>query len=253
MTQIKARVTMRWMKANAWFITDKGCRRDSNQDSCYLNKEIGVYVVADGMGGHSGGEVASSIAVQTMEELLKKPDAKNIPPREILQRSYEESSRRIFDKAAYDNPELSGMGTTMVSAYVRGNTLYIGNVGDSRCYLFRKPFLWQITEDHSLINEQIRAGLLSEEQAKHFVGRNVITRSVGYEREVHPDIVEREIVPGDIYILCSDGLSGLVDDTELTKILNETPPDHMASICTERALANGGDDNVTVLVLQFTA
>lgn len=251
LTRIWRRVRMRNMKIEAWFLTDKGLRRDSNQDSCLVNKERGYFVVADGMGGHSGGEVASSIAVHTVDEVLSDAEALERSPREVLLKAYETSSHRIFDKAATENPELAGMGTTMVMAYLRGSNIYIANVGDSRGYVFNKPYLWQITEDHSLINEQIRAGLLNEEQARQMVGRNVITRSVGYERDVHPDVIERQVQPGEVYILCSDGLTGMVSDERISEILNSHPPEKYARMCMEQALANGGDDNVTVLVLQI--
>jgi protein phosphatase len=251
LTQQEPQVTMELMKIDAWFLTDKGLRRESNQDSCLINKEIGVYIVADGMGGHSGGEVASAIAVQTIEDIIKKPESKDMAPREVLTYAYEEASRRIYDKAANENPELAGMGTTMVMAYIRNNYIYVANVGDSRCYMFKKPYLWQVTEDHSLLNEQIRAGVLKEENAGHFVARNVITRSVGYERDVHPDIIEREIIPGECYLLCSDGLSGLVTDQKISQILNQNSPDKAVKTCVDQALANGGDDNVTVLILYF--
>lgn len=239
---------MRNMRIEAWFLTDKGLRRESNQDSCLVDKESGFYVVADGMGGHSGGEVASSLAVATVQETLSDPEVKQISPREALLKTYENASHRIFDRAAEDSA-LSGMGTTMVLAYVRGNSIYVANVGDSRAYLFRKPHLWQITEDHSLINEQIRAGLLTDDQARAMIGRNVITRSVGYEREVHPDVIERQLQPGEIYLLCSDGLTSMVPDNKISEIFNHHPPEQAARLCVEAALANGGDDNVTVLVL----
>lgn len=216
-----------------------------------MSKDKGFFVVADGMGGHSGGEVASSIAVETVEEILSDDGALERSPREILTKAYETASHRIYDKAANENPELSGMGTTMVMAYVRGSAIYVANVGDSRCYLFRKPYLWQITEDHSLINEQVRAGLLTEDQAKAMTGRNVITRSVGYERDVHADVIERQMQAGEIYLLCSDGLTGMVPDEKISEILNNHPPEKAARLCVEQALANGGDDNVTVLVLHI--
>lgn len=239
------------MKFDSWYLTDRGLRRESNQDSCLINKELALFVVADGMGGHTGGEIASSIAVETVEEVMLQPEAQQKSPRELILHCYEEASRRIFDKAANERPELAGMGTTMVIGYVRGKHLYVGNVGDSRCYLFKKPSLWQITEDHSLINEQLRAGVMSEEQVRQFVGRNVITRSVGYEREVYPDIIEREIYPGEIFLICSDGLSGLVEDGQISEILNQNTPDKAVKACVEQALANGGDDNVTVLLIHF--
>jgi serine/threonine protein phosphatase PrpC len=239
------------MKFEAWYLSDKGLRRESNQDACLINKELGLFIVADGMGGHSGGEVASSMAVQTVEELAADPEALELSPREVLTKAYEVASQRIFDKAANDNPKLAGMGTTMVAAYIRDKSIYVANVGDSRCYLYKKPNFWQITEDHSLLNEQIRAGLLSDEQVKNFVGRNVITRSVGYEREVHPDVLEREIEPGEIYLICSDGLSGLVSDEKIASVLNGVAPEKMAKACVDQALSHGGDDNVSVLILYF--
>jgi serine/threonine protein phosphatase PrpC len=242
---------MNVMKFNSWYLTDKGLRRESNQDSCLINKDLGLFIVADGMGGHSGGEVASSMAVETVEEIALHSDSQKKSPRELILQFYEEASRRIFDKAATERPELAGMGTTMVMSYLRGKHMYVGNVGDSRCYLFKKPHLWQITEDHSLINEQLRAGVMSEEQVHQFVGRNVITRSVGYERDVYPDIIDREVAPGEIFLLCSDGLSGLVTDQKISEILNENTPDKVVKACVEQALANGGDDNVTVMVIQI--
>lgn len=239
------------MKFDVWCLSDKGLRRESNQDSCLVNKDLGLFIVADGMGGHQGGEVASSLAVKTVEEMAADPEAQELSPREVLAKAYEVASQKIFDTAANENPQLAGMGTTMVSAYIRDKTIYIANVGDSRCYLFRHPFLWQVTEDHSLMNEQMRAGLLSEEQALNFVGRNVITRSVGYEREVVPDILEREIEPGETYLFCSDGLSGLVSDEKISHVLCSNPPEKMAKACVDQALAHGGDDNVSVLILHF--
>lgn len=239
------------MKFDAWVLSDKGRRRESNQDSVMINAEVGAFIVADGMGGHSGGEVASSLAVASAEAVFKDPSSLDKSPREVIAKAYEEASHRIFDKAAKENPELAGMGTTMVMCYIRKNHIYIGNVGDSRCYLFKKPYLWQITEDHSLINEQIRAGVLSEQQATQIIARNVITRSVGYEREIEPDIFEREIFPGETYLLCSDGLSSLVPDERISEILNAAAPDQALKNCVEQALVNGGDDNVSVLILHF--
>ena len=239
------------MKPQVWAVSDKGNKRDSNQDSYLVNENLGLFVVADGMGGHSGGEVASSLAVQTLESEVKNLKVTEIAVRELMHKVFERASIRIFDKAAIESPELMGMGTTMVSCYVANDRMYIANVGDSRCYLFDKANLWQLTEDHSLLNEQIRTGLLKPEQAASFTGRNVITRSVGYERVVHPDVIDREVRPGETYLLCSDGLSGLVPDNKIadcfrTKTLNE-----VALALVNLALAHGGDDNVTVLILHF--
>lgn len=216
-----------------------------------MNQDLGLYIVADGMGGHLGGEVASSLAVKTAEEIVQNNSRLISSPKDLLGLVYSESSRRIFEMAERENPRLSGMGTTMVSAYVSGNSLFIGNVGDSRAYMFRKPNLWQLTEDHSLVNEQLRAGLIRDDQVRDFVGRNVITRSVGFERSVTLDVIERPLQSGDCFLLCSDGLSGLVTDIRMQQILNSTPLEQVVNTLVSEALANGGDDNVTVLFLVF--
>jgi len=238
------------MNFRAWYLSDKGLKRDSNQDNFLINQDLGLFIVADGMGGHSGGEVASAMAVQSIEDVLKEPRSQTLAAREILIEAYESASRRIFDHAQVEK-RLMGMGTTMVLGLLRGSTFYIANVGDSRSYLYKKPYLWQLTEDHSLINEQIRSGVMTEEQARKFVGRNVITRSVGYEREVAPDIIEREVQPGEVYLFCSDGLSSLVSDEKIAEILRTTVPEKIVEECVEQALAHGGDDNVTVIAIQF--
>jgi len=238
------------MRLQSWGVSDKGLKRTGNQDSFLIDDRLGVFIVADGVGGHFGGEVASALAVETVREVLSHPKAVEFRPKEVLVQAYEEASHRIFDRATQE-PKLNGMGTTMVMSYVRSSTIYIGNVGDSRGYLFRKPFMWQLTEDHSLINEQIRLGMMTEEQARKSIGKNVITRSVGFERDVFPDLLEREISSGDIYLFCSDGLSGMVSDSEMTSLFNQNPVEKIASIMIEKALEHGGDDNVTVLVLTF--
>ncbi len=233
-----------------WVKSDVGLKRESNQDSYRVNESIGLYVVADGMGGHSGGEVASAIAVETAEDVTKRGVEAKLHPTEIIANVYEEASRRIFDKAARE-PELLGMGTTMVMALVSDFRIYVASVGDSRVYLFAKPYMWQITEDHSLVNDQLRAGLLTEEQSKNYLGRNYITRSVGYERDVTPDILEREVVEGEMYLLCSDGLHGMAPDNKLSDIFNKWNGGDIAKTFIDAALAGGGDDNVTSLVFQI--
>lgn len=238
------------MKFQCWCLTDKGLKRAGNQDSFLIDERLGVFVVADGVGGHMGGEVASALAVETVREVIGHPKANDFQPKQVLMQAYEEASHRIFDRATQET-RLSGMGTTMVMGYVRDSGIYIANVGDSRAYLFRKPYVWQLTEDHSLINEQVRLGLLTEEQARKVIGKNVITRSVGFERDVFPDVIEREISQGDVYIFCSDGLSGMITDAKILQIMSDNPIEKTAEILIQQALAHGGEDNVTVLVLSF--
>jgi serine/threonine protein phosphatase PrpC len=236
------------MKFEVFAHTDKGLRRESNQDSYLVNDDLGLYIVADGMGGHSGGEVASALAVKTVESFIQNNVKKMSSPKDLLQKAVECASETIFDHAQ-EETRLLGMGTTMVAVYAAGRNIYIANVGDSRAYMFRAPLLWQVTEDHSLINEQLRAGIMNEDQAKHFVGRNVITRSVGYERNVQPEMFERQVQLSDSFLLCSDGLSGLVGDDQISATLAVTRPEDVVYKCVEQALAAGGDDNVTVMYI----
>lgn len=238
------------MKFQCWCLTDKGLKRAGNQDSFLIDERLGVFVVADGVGGHMGGEVASALAVETVREVIGHPKANDFQPKQVLMQAFEEASHRIFDRATQET-SLTGMGTTMVMGYVRDSRIYIANVGDSRAYLFRKPYVWQLTEDHSLINEQVRLGLLTEEQARKVIGKNVITRSVGFERDVFPDVIEREISVGDVYIFCSDGLSGMITDAKILQIMSDHPVEKTTEILIQQALAHGGEDNVTVLVLSF--
>jgi protein phosphatase len=241
------------MVLQSWCQTDVGLRRENNQDSFLIDESLGLYLVADGMGGHRGGEVASKLAVETFREVvqqsLRESGARKPNPRALMAKAYEAACARIFDESQKPGTDLHGMGTTLVAAFLLGETLYIGNVGDSRAYLFTQDSLWQITEDHSLVNEQLRAGLLKESDVDKFAAKNVITRSVGFEREVQVDIIERTLQPGDMILICSDGLSGMVKDAKIADILRSTPPKDIVAKCITEAKANGGDDNVTTLII----
>lgn len=238
-----------------WCQTDVGLRRENNQDSFLIDEDLGLYIVADGMGGHRGGEVASKLAVETVRDVIRKSlqeaGSRKPHPRQLLGKAYEEASAAIFEKAHEPGSDLHGMGTTLVVSLFMNSTLYIANVGDSRAYLYTQNDLYQLTEDHSLVNEQVRAGLISERDAEKFAAKNVITRSVGFEKEVSVDIIEREVLPGELVLICSDGLSGLVDDGRIAEICREhlAQPAKIVPICIDEAKRNGGDDNVTVMVL----
>lgn len=240
------------MKFEVWAQTDVGLKRDINQDAILVDHDLHLYIVADGMGGHKGGEVASAMAVEAVQDTVRRRFHDNKSnARKVLAEAYREASSRIFQKSAYENPELMGMGTTMVLIWAAKDRLFIGNVGDSRAYLFRSPnLLWQLTEDHSLINEQVKAGVISEEEAPHVVGRNVITRSVGFEKDVLADVLEREAIPDDLYILCSDGLSGLVQTNKLVDILSKNRPTDAIGKLVKEAKAAGGDDNISVILIK---
>lgn len=240
------------MVFEVWGQTDVGLKREINQDSILVDKKHSLFIVADGMGGHRGGEVASAMAVETVQEIIEEQlnSSGPVSPRDMLKAAYREASRRIFVKSTRENPELMGMGTTMVLALAYQNKMYIANVGDSRVYLFKENNLWQVTEDHSLINEQIRAGILDPNQPESFAHKNVITRSVGFEEEVSVDIVEREVVPGEIYLLCSDGLSGMVTNEKIAQNCRLGVPQKIVQTCIDDAKKGGGDDNISVLVIK---
>ena len=240
------------MKFDVWAKTDVGLKRDINQDTILVDPELNLFIVADGMGGHKGGEVASALAVETVQDVIRTrlQGKGRINPKEAILQAYRDASTRIHEKSTHENPELMGMGTTMVLLFGHGNKLYIGNVGDSRAYLYRNPYLWQLTEDHSLINEQVKAGVISEEDAPHVIGRNVITRSVGYERDVIVDVLVRDFQPGECYLLCSDGLSSLVADQKVAEICRTSEPNEVVVRCIDKAKAAGGDDNVSVVLVR---
>jgi protein phosphatase len=238
--------------------TDVGMVRDHNEDSLAVESDIGLGVVADGMGGHAGGEMASAIAVKSITSWVRENIGKvdewdanpsgESPQLRILSQAIQRSCADIH-QAARENPVLSGMGTTVVSVWVRGTRAAIGHVGDSRVYLARNGHVLQVTDDHSLVNEQIKAGVISPEQARHSRFKNIITRSVGFEPDVAVDSYVMELSPGDKMLLCSDGLSNFVEATEVGGILQgsiEEAPDKLIALANRR----GGDDNITALCLE---
>ena len=240
--------------------TDVGMKREHNEDSYLANEDLGLYVVCDGMGGHAGGETASRLAVQTIEKELisarlradnpfssDKPLADS-PLAGALREAVEGACAAVF-RTSKVNPDLAGMGTTCISLLVHGTHALVGHVGDSRAYLVRGREVHQLTEDHSLVNEQVRAGLISEEEARHSRLKNIITRSVGFEEDVLVDVIGVETQPGDRFLLCSDGLSNLVSTDEIGDALRgklEKVPDCLIDLANER----GGDDNITVVAAE---
>ncbi len=243
----------KYMKFEVIALTDVGLKREINQDSVLVDHDLGLFVVADGMGGHRGGEVASALAVETVQSYIREhKEASQREPRKLFIEAYREASARIHHKSTYESPELMGMGTTMVGVLCVENKIYIANVGDSRAYLFRNPLLWQLTEDHSLVNEQVRAGVIHEEEAGSMVGRNVITRSVGFEREVSADLIERTIEKNEIYLLCSDGLTGMVSNDRIVEICRKGSLKEIGQKLITEAKRAGGDDNITVILIRST-
>lgn len=240
------------MNIAAHGITDVGLKRSKNEDNILVDEGMGLFVVADGMGGHKGGELASRLAVEAIYEVVKNHREEHtfLSPRAMLEEGYTEASARIYARSQENNQMYQGMGTTLVTAYIHEDEIFVANVGDSRAYYFNRDYMWQMTEDHSLVNEHIRAGLLRDSEARDFQAKNVITRSVGFEREVRCDIIRKKLQPGDCFLMCSDGLSGLVDDITIHNICRNHSIEKAAFYCIEAAKAAGGDDNISVVIIE---
>ena len=225
--------------------TDIGCLRDHNEDSLVVTPPL--YAVADGMGGHAAGEVASEIAVRVLSEL-----APEHPDVEALGRAIEEANRAVI-QAAREGRGRQGMGTTMTAAMLEGERLVIAQVGDSRAYLLHQGKLQQLTRDHSLMADLIEAGQITPEEARVHPQRSVITRALGSDPRTVADLYEINVDAGDRLLLCSDGLSGMVLDQDIEAILNRvSDPQRCASQLVNEAIAAGGHDNVTVIVADVT-
>lgn len=245
------------MQFQVGFKTDIGRKRNQNQDCGIAVPELGLFVVSDGMGGHRGGEIASSLAVQYIHESVKAAEQnRNWDPTHVLTDAIQSANRAIFSKALQD-PSLQGMGTTTTALLFKDNHLAIGHVGDSRCYYLKNNLIWQATRDHSLVQEKLRAGLITRSQLKSDRMKNVITRSVGFEEKVEVEIYQMNIQVGDCFLVCSDGLSGLMEDTDILRIVQSelfenTNPLKTVDDLVAKANANGGDDNITTIVVQVT-
>ncbi len=235
------------MKVAGFAATDIGLKRKINQDAFLKDDVLQLYVVADGMGGHRGGEVASRLAVEVMQRYCQENPT--MPAREKVDKAINLCCKEIFDQSKR-NAELTGMGTTVVAVLIQDGVAYVGQVGDSRVYLLNSGGIWQITEDHSLVNEEIRAGRLAAGQEATYQFRNVITRSVGYEEKVQVDIYRRQTAPGDVFLLCTDGLSGMVTISEIQELLSKYGPEMGLKSLIGLANARGGDDNITALVIE---
>ncbi len=232
-------------------ITDTGSKRSSNQDCIYFSdKPVGpmpnLYIVADGMGGHKAGDQASRMAIDITVEFIKKSTLEN--PIAILKRAMLYANNEIYKTANLDD-DLSGMGTTMVAAVVEDNKLYVANVGDSRLYVIGND-IKQVTMDHSLVEELIRNGELERKKGRNHPEKNIITKAMGSKDEVIPDFFEIDLNPDDKILLCSDGLSNMVEDDEIRDIIVEHYSlDDTAQALVDRANYYGGSDNISVVII----
>jgi protein phosphatase len=243
--------------------TDVGRKRDRNEDSYRINEDVGLFVVCDGMGGHAGGERASRLAVDTIEKVLcqhrdspgnpfqTNTDLANSPLPEVVRDAIESACKNIFQVAQADASH-HGMGTTCSALVIHGKNAFVGHVGDSRVYLVRGDLIQQISEDHSLVNEQIKAGMITPEEAKNSRFKNIITRSVGFEEEVPVDVMGLVCEPGDTFIICCDGLSNLVEDRTMHSVVRTLPVDQVPARLVDMANDAGGDDNITVIAVQVS-
>lgn len=236
------------MRIRSCAISDVGRKRQKNEDSYLINDELNLFIVADGMGGHAGGEYASRIAITTIEEQMKSRESKG-EGEEIIQKAIQDAGLKIVAKAEEDRA-LKGMGTTVICLHLDNKKAIVAHVGDSRGYLFRDGVLEQLTEDHSLVNEQVKSGLITAEEAKTHQFKNIITRSVGVTPEVEVDISSRKLKAGDAFLLCSDGLSNLVDLAEMESKLREKEPVLAAKAMVDLANKRGGDDNITLVLVE---
>jgi serine/threonine protein phosphatase PrpC len=236
--------------------TDIGCHRGNNEDSFGYDAEQHLYVVCDGMGGSAAGEVASGMAVRVLIESFESQtiqatsSGEESPVERRLMNSIHEANR-VVRAASEENPELHSMGTTLVCACLNGNSIVIGNVGDSRAYRVRNGACVQITLDHSLLDEQLRHGLITPEAAATSNLQSVITRAIGTADEVEPDLFAAELNLNDMFLLTSDGLTRYAQPEEIALVAN--PDAELATICQsliDHAKQRGGADNITCIMLR---
>ena len=244
-------------------VTDVGRKREANEDCFAVVPEDRLFVVADGMGGHAAGEVASRLAVSAIADFIAstRRDAEITWPFEYdttmsvegnrLKTAIRLANQRILDTIAHKK-DLEGMGTTLVGAIMAGTRLCVAHVGDSRAYLIRDGAITQITSDHSWVNEQVKLGFLTKNDASRHPFRNVVTRALGSKDDVVVDLAEQEVIRGDFVLLCSDGLNTMLNDEAIVGTILENGQDveQAANSLVSRANENGGEDNVTVIVVK---
>lgn len=246
------------MHIDVYGASDVGCVRELNEDSfciCgFASEEVpGYCILADGMGGHNAGEVASQKAVafisKALTAILEDGAEKDVP--RLINTAVKQANREIYEMAQ-ENEAQNGMGTTAVVACLMESEAYIANVGDSRAYAYRSGELYQITKDHSIVEELVANGTITREEARTHPQKNLITRALGTDMETKADIFEYDYLPGDVLLLCSDGLSGMLIDKEIEYTIGTS---ESAKACVQKLISlakeNGGRDNITVICIKF--
>jgi len=251
------------MKRTAFGNTDPGKKRANNEDALLLNDTMGLYAVADGIGGNEGGEVASSIAVETlaqaMPDLLGEKDRTppvgrvrtDDPSASALREAFFLANRAIHQERS-QNPGISNMGTTLTALLLRDKQAFIAHIGDSRAYLLRAGKLEQLTNDHSFVAEQVRAGTITQEQARSSPYRHMITRALGIAEDVKADLTNHALKKDDRFLLCTDGLTEMVADAEIGRVLATSSPEEAVQKLLDAANERGGVDNITAVVVWVT-
>jgi protein phosphatase len=231
-------------------VTDVGRKRTINEDAFFRDDDFGFYVVADGVGGHNKGEIASRETIDHLKACEAGDSDANWEIRRLLENGMQAACYMVFGMAELD-PEKRGMSTTCSALLVRGGYAFAAHVGDSRVYRVRRRSVLQITEDHTLINYKVKHGLLTKAEAERATGKNVITRAVGHKDYVQIDTADVDCAPGDRFVMCTDGLHGyLRDDDEIVELCAEDAIDAGANAAVALANQRGGRDNITVVVIE---
>jgi protein phosphatase len=232
-------------------LSDRGRRRATNEDAYLADPSLGLFVVADGMGGHAAGEIASRLAVEAVQQVLRGAPEGGPGPAERIAEAIHAANEAILARTL-QRQDLQGMGTTLVLVLVEPCAAWVSHVGDSRAYRIRCGAIEQLTHDHSWVGEQVRLGRLSQEEARRHPWRNVVTRALGSQGDVQPDVGHETLQTGDRILLCSDGLNTMVSEEQILDAVRGSGPD-LAGACrrlVELANQGGGEDNVTVLLLE---
>lgn len=236
-------------------LSDRGRKRSSNEDAFGYSVEDGVYLVCDGMGGAAAGEVASSLAIEEVLRIVAARRAEEKLPVSTLADDSVRSANQLIHERSHRNPRLRGMGTTLVGILAGDHEACIVHVGDSRCYRLRAGRIERCTQDHSLVEEEMRAGRMTASQAARSPMRNVITRALGTQSAVQPEIAALAVEPGDLFLLCSDGLSRELSDQRMESLLAEgmaasTPLEELCASLIQAANKAGGNDNITCILVR---
>lgn len=237
------------LSLKSWAESNIGQKRINNEDSFCDDPALGLFIVADGMGGHRGGDRASQIAVLTAKATYEAKINEHLAPPLALDHAFIEAAKKVHEESLA-NADLMGMGTTLSALVISNDHAFIAHIGDTRIYCARDGLLHQLTSDHSLVNEQVQAGILTQEDARISPLRNIITRAIGHNENVRADYFSLAIKKDDIFLLCSDGLNNMLLDGEISKIISTFPPQQAVRELIAEANRNGGDDNITAILVK---